>query len=110
MILAGIENFKDIDGSMWPGMEENFSGEWDVKEVKRKVADGSIQELVFVPDLAQEELAKQQRTDAALDAIPKCTAQYVEEEIKRTGATAEEVINDYIAIVEKLLKDGEVPE
>jgi hypothetical protein len=30
--------------------------------------------------------------------------------MERTGATAEEVINDYIAIVDQLLKDGEIPE
>ena len=110
MVLADIENFRDIDGNIWPGMEKNFSGNWDIKEIKKQAADGSMQELVFVPDSAQEEFAKQQKTDAALDAIPKCTAEYVEEEMQKTGASAEEVINDYIAIVEKLLKDGEVPE
>ena len=110
MVLADIENFKDIDGSVWPGMEDNLSGSWDIKEVKKKLADGNIQELVFVPDAEQEKYEKMQKTEAALDAIPACTVEYVEEEMKRTGATAEEVINDYIAIVERLLKDGEVPE
>lgn len=104
------EEFKELDSSTWPGAEENLSGDWEVRSIKRQEADGSEHEYLFVPDADQEEFMKGKRTEAALDAIPECTVEYVQAEMERTGATAEEVINDYIAIVDQLLKDGEIPE
>ena len=104
------EEFKELDESIWPGAEENLAGDWQAEKIEKVDENGSVKEYLFIPDSDQESYVQAKKIEAALNVVPECTVEYVKAEMERTGATAEEVINDYIAIVEQILKDGDIEE
>ena len=111
--LAEIENFK-LDEEIRRLEEIPFEGLPDpnkkvkFKKVIKRFKDGSQKEFLFVPSEPEKEVDPNE-VQAILDSLPECNEEYVRSEMERTGASVEEVIAKYLAMIELVVDNGEIP-
>ena len=100
------EEMKNLDETYFEGLDDAFIDNENTKTVIKKSEDGKVTEYLFVPDGGEDETLLERQIDAAVENIPECTPEYVSSEMERTGASAEEVIADYISLVEMLIDEN----
>lgn len=81
-----------------------------LRKVVKRMPDGSEKEYLFVPDGTEDETYVARCAEAVLKSLPECNEEYVRSEMERTGASAEEVIAYYLALVESVAESGEIPD
>ncbi len=102
------EEFREIDEEIWPGAEENLAGDWAGVNMVVEGENGEQQDVLFVPSSDGDEIKDELMKRAALDSLPELTKEYIEAEVARTGESAEDIIKDYIAMVEQIMQNGKI--
>ena len=107
--LKEEEEMAEIDNTQFDDMEEP-DAEYTTKTVIKRAEDGSQKEFMFVPDDTEDDTLEARRIQAIMDNLPVCDEEYIRAEMEKTGASPEEVVADYLALIDVIIENGEIPE
>ncbi len=91
-------------------LEEIKNNPIKTKKIIKRKADGTEEEYLFVPDGKPDETYITRCAEAVLNVLPDCNEEFIRAEMEKTGATVEEVIAYYLALVESVVEDGTIPD